>query len=180
MIMLVIQSLYFFLPAYFANAMPVLGKNILKKFAHPIDFKKKLNGKPILGSHKTWRGVLFAVVAGTLVFYIQKLLYIYPFFQKISLVDYSQYSILLGFLMGFGAIFGDSAKSFFKRRLGIKPGGRWIPFDQLDYVVGALLFGAILYIPSWQAILIIFVASFFLHIISNHIAYYTGIKKVKW
>ena len=180
MILLIIQSLYFFLPAYFANAMPVLGKGVLKKLAYPIDFRKKWNGKSILGSHKTWRGILFAVAAGALIFYVQKLLYFYPFFQKISLIDYSGYSVALGFLMGFGAIFGDSAKSFFKRRLGIKPGGRWIPFDQLDYVIGALLFGAVLYIPSWQAILIIVVASFFLHIISNHLAYYLRIKKVKW
>jgi hypothetical protein len=32
----------------------------------------------------------------------------------------------------------DSVKSFVKRRVGIAPGAPWIPFDQLDFVIGAL------------------------------------------
>ncbi len=178
--LLIVQCLYFFLPAYLANASPVLGRHFLKEFAYPIDLGKKFRGRQILGSHKTWRGVIFAVFTGSLVFYAQQLLYQYSFFQEISLINYSQATVWLGFFLGFGAIFGDAVKSFFKRRVGIKAGGRWIPFDQLDYVVGALLFGALFYVPSWHAILVIVVFSFFLHIIANHIAYYLGIKKVKW
>jgi len=60
-------------------------------------------------------------------------------FAEISLVDYSNW-LLFGFLMGFGALLGDMTKSFFKRRLGYAPGKPFIPFDQLDFVVGALLF----------------------------------------
>jgi CDP-2,3-bis-(O-geranylgeranyl)-sn-glycerol synthase len=45
----------------------------------------------------------------------------------------------LGFLLGLGAMAGDAAKSFFKRRLGIAPGHPWIPFDQIDFQIGALL-----------------------------------------
>jgi hypothetical protein len=32
------------------------------------------------------------------------------------------------------------AKSFFKRRLGIKPGTMFQPWDGIDYTVGALIF----------------------------------------
>jgi hypothetical protein len=44
-----------------------------------------------------------------------------------------------GLRFGFGAVAGDAAKSFFKRRLAIAPGSPWIPFDQLDFAVGALV-----------------------------------------
>jgi CDP-2,3-bis-(O-geranylgeranyl)-sn-glycerol synthase len=43
---------------------------------------------------------------------------------------------------GLGAMADDSAKSFFKRRLGIPPGSPRIPFDQLDFVLRALIFVA--------------------------------------
>lgn len=31
---------------------------------------------------------------------------------------------------------GDAAKSFFKRRVHVPPGKPWVPFDQLDFVIG--------------------------------------------
>jgi CDP-2,3-bis-(O-geranylgeranyl)-sn-glycerol synthase len=34
---------------------------------------------------------------------------------------------------------GDAVKSFLKRRAGIRPGRPWIPFDQIDFVVGELV-----------------------------------------
>lgn len=168
------------LPAYFGNMAPVLAGGVLKKLAHPIDFNKTFRGKPIFGTHKTFRGLIMASLFGIIIFALQKLLYQFPFFQKISLIDYSNYTLLVGFLLGFGAIIGDLVKSFFKRQFNHKAGTPWIPFDQTDYVVGALLFVSIIYIPSWQAILVIFIASFLLHIIANHLAYYLKIRKVKW
>jgi CDP-2,3-bis-(O-geranylgeranyl)-sn-glycerol synthase len=38
----------------------------------------------------------------------------------------------------FGALFGDITKSFFKRRVGKNRGEDWIPFDQIDFIAGAL------------------------------------------
>jgi CDP-2,3-bis-(O-geranylgeranyl)-sn-glycerol synthase len=168
------------LPAYFANMAPVLTKNILKKLAIPVDFNRKFKGKSLFGANKTIRGLIMATVFGIIFFQIQKWLYVIPFFQKISLINYSEYSILLGFLLGFGAIIGDLIESFFKRRVNRKPGAPWIPFDQIDYTIGALLFASIVFLPSWQVIVIILIANFFLHIIVNHLAYYLGITKVKW
>ncbi|MBW2999309.1 CDP-2,3-bis-(O-geranylgeranyl)-sn-glycerol synthase [Candidatus Woesearchaeota archaeon] len=180
LILLILQTIYFMVPAYFANMAPVVTKNIFKKLAIPVDFNKKLGGKPIFGSHKTIRGLIMATIFGIIFFQIQKWLYVIPFFQKISLINYSEYSILLGFLLGFGAIIGDLVESFFKRRVNRKPGSPWIPFDQLDYTIGALLFASIVYLPSWQVIVAAIIINFFLHIIANHITYYLGITKVKW
>ena len=110
---------------------------------------------------------------------MNKFLYQFSLFRIISFTDYSNW-LTIGFLLGFGALFGDSVKSFFKRRLSIKPGRPFIPLDQLDYSIGSLLFVSIIFIPSWQAILTIIIANFILHIIANHLAYYLKLSDVKW
>lgn len=45
---------------------------------------------------------------------------------------------VVGFWLGAGALGGDLIKSFFKRKAGIKE-GRYIPFDTIDWIVGAFL-----------------------------------------
>ena len=82
--------------------------------------------------------------------------------------------------MGFGAIFGDMVESFVKRRINFKPGKSLIPFDQLDFVIGALIFIYPIIILSVNKIITILILSFILHIIVNHLAFYVGIRKVKW
>ena len=166
--LLVIQSLYFILPAYIANIAPVFAKKI--NFLNvPVDFGKKLNGKPLFGSHKTWRGVLSATAAGGIVFYAQGLLYANDFFRQISMINYPQYPIIFGFAMGFGAIFGDLVKSFFKRRKGIGAGKRWVPFDQTDFVLGALVFSSLFFVPDVWVWIILVLLSIPVHILARHI-----------
>ena len=121
-------------------------------------------------------GLVFAFI----VFTIQKWLYQIPFFERISLIDYSQYGALFGFLLGSGAIFGDLAKSFFKRRLNIPPSKSWIPFDQLDWVLGALLFSFVLYIPSWQIVLTIIFLGLILHPLMNYLGFLLKLKENKF
>ena len=82
--------------------------------------------------------------------------------------------------MGFGAIFGDLVKSLIKRRLNYEPGKRFIPFDQTDFVIGAIIFVFPLVKLSIDKIMIIIILSFILHIIVNHLAFYTGVRKEKW
>ena len=103
----------------------------------------------------------------------------YPFFSNLSLLNYSNW-LAIGFLLGFGALFGDLVKSFFKRRMNIKPGKSFFPWDQLDYTIGALVFILFLYIPSWQLVITILIISTLLHIIVKHIGYYLKINKIKW
>jgi len=54
--------------------------------------------------------------------------------------------IIIIFSLCFGALLGDMMESFFKRRIGRDRGQDWIPFDQLDFIVGALV---LCFIVSW-------------------------------
>jgi len=174
----VLKCFYLMLPAYFANMAPVIVKKI-NILVFPIDFNKKINNKPILGKNKTFRGLTFGIIFAVIIAYLQFLLYKNEFFRQISFIDYQNW-LLFGFLMGFGALTGDLAKSFFKRWLGIKPGTKFVPLDQTDFVVGALVF----IIPIFDLTLKIFIASlllsFVLHVIVNHLAFYLKIRKEKW
>tara|TARA_Y100000310_G_scaffold282894_1_gene304475 strand:- start:482 stop:940 length:459 start_codon:yes stop_codon:yes gene_type:complete len=133
-----------------------------------------------LGKNKTWRGIIVAVVFGTLTFLLQKWLFQFSFFKSISLINYSDFGLLLGFLMGLGAILGDAVASFFKRRDKIKPGESWMPYDQIDFAIGALVLGWFVYVPKAGIAVIILVSSFFLHLIVSRIGYWLGIKKNKF
>jgi CDP-2,3-bis-(O-geranylgeranyl)-sn-glycerol synthase len=139
--------LYFFVPAYLANTSPVLVRGWFPALATPIDGGRSWRGRRILGDHKTWRGLLAGVVVGTLAFEAQILLYRAGIWLDLALVDYSIVGPLPGALLGLGTGVGDAAKSFFKRQLGIAPGTSWIGPDQLDFMVGAYAFVAVLYAP---------------------------------
>ena len=157
---------------------PVICKkiNFLK---YPIDFGAKLRGKPLFGKNKTFRGLIFGIIFAMIITYLQFLLYKNGLFVEISIIDYSNW-ILIGFLMGFGAIFGDLVESFVKRRLNYKPGKSFVPFDQLDFVIGALIFVFPLVTLLLNKIIIILLLSFVLHVIVNHFAFYMKIRKEKW
>lgn len=177
----ILTCFYVIIPAAFANMMPVFVKSI--NFLNiPIDFNKKwFDNNPIFGNHKTYRGFFFGILAAILITFVQSVLYQYPFFQQISFFNYNETSFLLiGFMIGFGVLFGDLIKSFFKRRVSIKPGDIFFPWDQLDLVIGALVFISFIKMPSWQMIVFYLIAGPALHIFFNHIGYWFGIQKVKW
>ena len=114
--------------------------NFLKPLEVPVDFNKKINGYPIFGNHKTWRGLICGTVAGMIMAIFQQYLYQFEYIQKISLFNYQEINIFLfGFLISFGAVFGDLLFAFLKRRQNIEPGKPWIPFDQLNFVIGSFL-----------------------------------------
>jgi CDP-2,3-bis-(O-geranylgeranyl)-sn-glycerol synthase len=96
-----------------------------------------------------------------------------------ALVDYS-YWPWLGLSFGVGAMTGDSVKSYFKRRRGVPPGAPWIPFDQLDFVLGALLFVAPFARPGWFGFLAILLMTLLGDIAVNRLAYRLGIKATPW
>jgi len=153
---------------------------VLKFLAYPVDGDRTFRGKPIFGEHKTWRGFAVGVAAAIAGSWLQYFLYSIPIFKNLSLLNYSEKNLwFLGFLFGFGALFGDLIKSFFKRRINIAPGGSWVPLDQIDFVFGALIFVAPIYFPSWPAVIIILLASPVLHIIRNNIGYLLRVKNTR-
>lgn len=173
---LVFKLLWLMLPVWLANMSPVLlAKRLFPGWTTPMDFGFKLWGRPLLGKNKTWRGFLTGIGVAVLVAWLQSIAGL----EWLNLYDYSNW-LAWGFLLGFGAMLGDAVKSFFKRRAGLRPGERWVPFDQLDYVVGALAFASIVWFPGWLNSLYILLVSFFGHIAVNHVGYWLGVRESKW
>ena len=179
MLNLISQCFYLMLPAYFANMAPVIVKNIFNNLKFPIDFNKKIKNKPIFGKNKTFRGLIFGILFAVIIAYLQFLFYNNNLFVNISIVNYSDW-LLIGLLMGFGTIFGDLVESFVKRRMNYESGKSFIPWDQMDFVIGALIFVYPIVKLSLDKIIIILLLSFILHIIANHIAFYTGVRRERW
>jgi CDP-2,3-bis-(O-geranylgeranyl)-sn-glycerol synthase len=128
----------------------------------------------LLGSHKTVLGFLAGVATGVLVTRMQ-----YGIHAPWSLVDYRHW-LLLGLGLGGGAMLGDALKSLIKRMLHIRPGARWIPFDQLDFVVGALaLTGAYAGLGTTD-VAAIAAMTFVGDIAVNQLSYRLGIKDSPW
>ncbi len=168
-IQLILESLWLILPAYFANAMPVLLKGKIL-----IDFNKKFfDGKPLLGKGKTFEGLIGGILIAGIVGWLM---------QQIGSVGLISQSFQLGIILGAGALFGDIVESFFKRRMNLKRGADLPIFDQLDFLFGALLFVYLFadIIIIWQWVIILIIITPPLHRVSNIISYLTGSKDVPW
>ena len=92
------------------------------EFAAPLDFGITLrDGTRLLGSHKTWRGLISAAIACAMV--TQSL----------------QLGALRGAVFGTLALLGDAASSFVKRRLRLARGTEVLGLDQLPEALFPLL-----------------------------------------
>lgn len=156
----VAAAMWFIFPAYCANAAPVIfggGK--------PMDFGRAFfDGKPFLGSHKTFRGFFAGLIVGTLVGLVQTLIY------EQVLFEYStqfQYTIFLGFVLSLGALTGDLIESFIKRRISRSPGSSLPIADQIDFILGAFLFSIPFSPPSLAWAMIILVITIPIHLLTN-------------
>lgn len=165
-------AFWFFLPAGIANAAPVFACRlpILKHWNTPIDFGKTWRGQPIFGTNKTWRGLVFGTLIAALVGLLQ--------YRVItSSVESTSFILLSTAALGFGALAGDAIESFFKRQAGVKPGERWFPFDQIDYIIGGLLAVSFFVNLSVGDMLRIGLLYFGLHIVFSYIGFLIGLKK---
>ncbi len=191
-ISLIIEAIWFILPAYVANSAPVDVSQIesLKKYGKPIDGGKTWHGKRILGDGKTWRGLYAGMIAGTLAGAIQMLLQ--PSLAN-NLPNLPQMSLPLAFMLSLGALIGDMAESFLKRQINLKPGAPLPLFDQLDFIIGATLFAWIWTIAStgqtstafekmigYPRFLLIILITPLMHLVANLIAWAWKLKKQPW
>ena len=170
---------YFMLPVYFANMAPVIVKKLFKNLAIPLDFGKKIGNNRVLGKNKTFRGLIFGIIFAIIITFIQFTLFKNNIWIDLTVIDYADW-LLIGLLMGSGAIFGDLFESFVKRRINYEPGKSLIPFDQLDFIIGALIFIYPIVVLDLNKIFTILLLSFVLHVLVNHIAFYLGVRKEKW
>ncbi|MEM0493146.1 MAG: CDP-2,3-bis-(O-geranylgeranyl)-sn-glycerol synthase [Candidatus Thermoplasmatota archaeon] len=136
---IIIQSLWLILPAYIANASAVIVGGGL-----PIDRGRIYkDGRRVLGDGKTYRGLFVGTLLGMIAgfclviaaYYINNTEYNY-----LGLNDFGRYPLMIPliFSLCFGALMGDIIESFFKRRLGKERGENWVPFDQIDFLLGSL------------------------------------------
>lgn len=135
---------WLFLPAGVANAAPVIAAKIprLHTFgAQPIDFGRTFRGKRLLGDNKTVRGFIAGIVCATLTMGVQLLVHrVTNSLDSLQLIRYDAFALVIAASMGCGALLGDALESFFKRQLSIASGKSLYFFDQIDYILGGLLF----------------------------------------
>jgi CDP-2,3-bis-(O-geranylgeranyl)-sn-glycerol synthase len=150
-------------PAYCANAVPVLVGGGLS-----MDFGKKfVDGRPVFGKNKTFRGFFAGLAVGTVAGLAESLFFKYP--------------LMFGLLLSLGALFGDLAGAFIKRRLAIPPGGLLPVVDQLDFILGAILFSLPLSMGlGWGLFVTILVITPPIHLLTNFAAYKLGLKRNPW
>ena len=159
---LIIEALKFIFPAYCANAVPVIVGG-----GPPLDFGKKFfDGKPIFGKNKTFRGFFFGMAIGVTVGLVESILFGYP--------------LLFSVLSPLGALMGDLAGAFLKRRLGIAPGDLLPIIDQVDFVVGAILFSLPLTMMYWELAIAVIIITPPIHLFTNFLAYKLKLKNNPW
>jgi CDP-2,3-bis-(O-geranylgeranyl)-sn-glycerol synthase len=162
---LIFQAIMFIFPAYCANAAPVIGGG-----GKAMDFEKNFfDGKRIFGAHKTFRGFFFGLFVGAAIGGIECYAFGYPW--------------LFAFLTPLGALLGDLSGAFLKRRLNLAPGALFPIVDQIDFVVGALVFSLPilpLMAVGWQLALTVLLITPPIHLSTNIVAYRLKLKKNPW
>lgn len=158
-----VYAIYFMLPAYLSNVTALTfggGK--------PLDFNRNFtDGRRLFGDGVTWRGTIIGTLIGTVI----------GLSQGIIMGNPSQ-GALLGLCLGGGGLVGDACGSFIKRRLKVERGRPAPLLDQLDFVIGALVFASLVITIPFNLIILIIIITIFLHLGANMIAYLLGMKDV--
>jgi CDP-2,3-bis-(O-geranylgeranyl)-sn-glycerol synthase len=162
---LIIEALKFIFPAYCANAAPVLAGGGTR-----MDFGKNfIDGKRIFGNNKTFRGFFFGWGIGLGVGLVEGLVF-----------GFQNFPILFSILIPLGALLGDLTGAFIKRRIGIAPGGLLPIVDQVDFVVGAIVFSLPLALIGWELAVTVMVITPPIHLFTNFLAYKLRLKNNPW
>ena len=122
---------------------------------------------------------MVGVITGILVAGIQALLFFNSdFLKNNTVIDYGRFNfILIGALMGGGALLGDLIESFIKRRHGRPSGKPWFPWDQADWIIGAILLSSIVYVPPAGVAVVTILLYIGVHLCSDRVVCRLGIKK---
>lgn len=153
-----LETIYIYLPAYIANATPVLLGG-----GPPIDGGRTwVDDQPLFGDHKTVRGTFSGIIVGIAIGILQM-------------------QPLRGFLLSVGAIGGDIIVSFIKRRIKLKPGAMFPIADQMGFIVFAVLLVSLVQpSPTWERAVAILIATLPIHYLTNVIAWILKLKRNPW
>ena len=72
---------------------------------------------------------------------------------------------------------GDTLESFFKRRIGRDPGKAWIPWDQVDFMLGAMIVTVPYWFSSWLEMIMTLVLIFILTVVIQRLGFWLKLKK---
>jgi len=144
-----------------ANGAPILAHTVLAaRWGQPIDAGLRfLDGQPLFGPSKTWRGLVAAVLATPCA------------------------ALLLGIPMSTGLLIagasmaGDVLSSFCKRRLRIKPSGMALGLDQIPESLLPLLVVQRQFDLEWMDIVQLTLAFMVLELVLSRIFYILQIRK---
>lgn len=176
----VATAFWVMLPAYIPNNAAVLAGG-----GRPIDGGRRLGEARLLGDGKTWRGTAVGWLAGVALALVLNAV-VDPVSDVIG-VTLVTFPVAIVVLFPLGAMVGDIGASFLKRRTGRQRGAPFPGVDQLDFVIGALLLGAIgdlLFVSeAWisetftvEVLVVVLVMTPILHVLTNAIGYLLGLK----
>jgi|TARA_B110000881_G_C18520279_1_gene487221 CDP-2,3-bis-(O-geranylgeranyl)-sn-glycerol synthase len=209
--------LWLFLPGYLSNTTAMLGGKWIPSMTgmpiKPIDGgKNHSDGNRILGDGKTWNGLAGGTIGGGLIAMLTHAISSgnsiasAPFLDPLGTYGVGSASIetawfwiggewgaafILGCILGFGCMVGDSVGSFFKRRRGLKREGEVSSkaplLDTLPFAIFTFMFGLILLGPSivshtglLMGMVILLILTPIIHRSFNVMGYKLGLKSVPY
>jgi CDP-2,3-bis-(O-geranylgeranyl)-sn-glycerol synthase len=171
----VVVAVWVMLPAYVPNNAAVLAGG-----GRPIDGGRTYDGSRLLGDGKTWRGTVAGWAAGAVLAVV--LNGVGGDVAELVGTELPEFPVAVVVLFPLGAMLGDIGASFLKRRTGRERGTPLPGVDQLDFVVGSLLL-ALVGAPGWVVetfttgvLVVVFVLTPILHVLTNGIGYALGVK----
>lgn len=174
-LVIVAQGLWFVGPAWAANAFPPLTGGRM-----PLDGRIKVRGKRLFGDSKTIEGTAGGLIFGAFIGWLQMLAK--PLFPPELWSDLGLFEMtpLLVALIVTGALVGDIIGSAAKRRAGLAPGTSFWPFDQVGFIVFALLFASPVLVLNALTVAFIVVLTLLVHWLGNQLGYAMRVKKEPW
>jgi len=170
-------ALWAMLPAYVPNNAAVLAGG-----GTPIDGGRTWGDRRLLGDGKTWRGTVVGVLAGVGLALV--LTAVHESVGEALGVPLPSFPLPAAVGLAAGALLGDVAASFLKRRTGRRRGAPFPGVDQLDFVVGSLALTATLAVDWFReafltpptVLLAVVLVTPALHLGTNAVAYWLGLK----
>ena len=120
---LILLPWWFALPGYVGNICPGFARK-LPCGTIPVSIQ-------YLGPNKTWMAVPASIFGATLSAFFQSFITYTSTYPSLNWPE-------IAICFGLGVPLGDWTKSFFKRRLGIIPGGKWW-IEKIDFLLASFL-----------------------------------------
>ncbi len=149
------QILQLLLLLIIANGIPIIAKKFLgQRFAYPVDGGIKFfDGKPLFGTSKTIRGIIFSIV-------------ITPFAALLLGLEW-----YIGLIIASASMLGDLFSSFIKRRMNMSPSSMALGLDQIPESLLPLLVCQSILALTTKNIIVIVVLFFITELILSRLLY---------